>query len=441
MSEEHNPWKKRFERERLARKNSERLLEEKSFELWQANQELEKQVQQRTESLKQALLETQKANRAKSDFLANMSNEIRTPLNGIIGFSKYLNDSNHLNNQDKKYASIIETSANSLLCIINDILDFSKIESGNFQISIDEGNIKKIAKETIELFSTKAREKEIILDLKIDDEIPDNINSDLLRLKQVISNLISNAIKFTNENGNVKVKLSLQNKDDSYCKIKVVVEDNGIGIPKDKLDSILNPFIQLENISNKQHTGTGLGLSICSNILKLMHSELQVESKENIGTSFSFELECSYNKNSEIEKVEKTSFVKESKKEFSEKILLAEDNLINQELMKAVLQSLKVQFEIVSNGKECLEEYCKNHKYYKLILMDINMPIMDGLDALKQIRAFEKKERIESINIIALTANAIKGDEEKYLNQGMNGYLSKPINTEKLKTILDKFLK
>ena len=441
MSEEHNPWKKRFERERLARKNSEQLLEEKSFELWQANQELEKQVQQRTESLKQALLQTQKANRAKSDFLANMSHEIRTPLNGIIGFSKYLNDSSNLNIENKKYASIIESSANSLLCIINDILDFSKIESGNFQISIGEGDIKQTAQETIELFSTKAEEKNIKLNLKIDEEIPDSIDSDLLRLKQVISNLISNAIKFTNENGKVNVKLSLQNKDNSKCKIKVAVEDNGIGIPKDKLDSILNPFIQLENISNKQYTGTGLGLSICSNILKLMHSQLKIESKENFGTTFSFEFQCSYNKNTKIEKVEESPTKKDDKKEFLQKILLAEDNLINQELMKAVLQSLKVQFEIVSNGKECLEEYSKNHKLYKLILMDINMPIMDGLDALKQIRVFEKEENLKEVKIVALTANAIKGDEEKYLNQGMNGYLSKPINTEKLKAILNKFLK
>ncbi|RXJ75759.1 hypothetical protein CRV03_12355 [Arcobacter sp. F155] len=436
MIEEQNPWKKRFERERNARKESEALLEEKSIELWQINQDLEKEVEKRTKDLESALIEANKAHKAKSDFLANMSHEIRTPLNAIIGFAQYLSKSEKLDTKDSKYASIIETSAVSLLSIINDILDFSKIENGNFEIFKNKCETYKLCKNVVELFSQKMGEKYIDFNFNFDENIPKSIVTDEVRLKQVISNLLSNAIKFTQEEGSITFNVKLIEKNDNLALLLFEIIDNGLGIPKEKIEAILTPFIQLENVTNKQHVGTGLGLSICNNILKLLDSKIEIESEENKGSKFSFYLEC--NISSELEE-ELDEYVEEEN--YNINVLLAEDNSANQELMKLVFEELKLNLTIATNGFDVIEKYIHNPNLYDIILMDINMPEINGIEAYKEIRAFEKKKSLNSTPIVALTANAIKGDKERFIDLGMNDYLSKPIKLPELKTLLSKYSK
>lgn len=294
IEEEKNPWKKRFEREREARKESERLLEEKSFELWKINQELEEQVRDRTLSLEKALEEARNANKTKSDFLTNMSHEIKTPLNSIIGFSKYLYESNSLNEKDSKYASIIESSANSLLSIINDILDYSKIQNKNFEIIENKTDINKLYIYIINSFTEKMKSKQINFSHTIDKDIPKYIFIDEIRLQQVLTNLLSNAVKFSKENSKIQFDIKVIKKDLKEIDLLFSIKDTGIGIPKDKFKSILKPFVQLEQIANKQNSGTGLGLSICTQILKLFKSKLNINSEINKGSTFSFELSCLY---------------------------------------------------------------------------------------------------------------------------------------------------
>lgn len=383
------------------------------------------------------LEKAQRADEAKTTFLANMSHEIRTPLNAIIGFSNLLKTSKEINTQNQKQATIIYDSANSLLTIINDILDVSKIENGNFDVSYGKTDLYFLNKQVVELFSKNAYEKHIKLIYNIDNKIPSCLMTDEIRLKQVLSNLISNAIKFTPEKGIIKITISLQKIEDEKAYIKFEIEDTGIGIKKEKLKSIFDPFIQIDNKSNKQFKGTGLGLSISSHIINSLGSEILVNSTINEGSTFYFDLifDICEEKKEKIEKVQKP---KSSYNISNSKILLAEDNLANQELVKYVLNDLGVNFEIKDNGLELVEEYKKNK--YDLILTDINMPIMDGLEAFKQIRSYEKINNLENIPIVAVTANAIKGDEEKFLSLGMDGYLSKPINSNKLKDLLNNFL-
>ncbi|WP_368028674.1 ATP-binding protein [Arcobacter sp. s6] len=412
-------------------------VDEKTKELLQINETLEKEVENRTESLKEALLKAQNSDKVKSTFLANMSHEIRTPLNSIIGFSELLTNNSNIDESSKKYSSIIEDSAKSLLAIINDILDISKIESGNFDINIRQTNIHEISRNVYELFSTKANEKNIDINFNVNKDIPNCVLSDGIRIRQVLSNLLNNAIKFTKENGKIDFKISFIQEKDNFIKLRFLVKDNGIGIPSNKLLNIFEPFIQVDNESNRQYEGTGLGLSISSHIIKLLGSKIEVSSQIDFGSSFWFDLElekCADNANNIEEKKEEIIF----NNSYSGKILVAEDNTLNQELIKYILENLNLDYKIVSNGQEAINEY--KNDIYNLILMDINMPIVDGVNAFNQIREYEKNNSLVNIPIVALTANVIKGDKEKFLDLGMNAYLTKPINMNKLKEIFTIYL-
>ena len=411
-------------------------VDEKTKELLQINENLEKEVENRTESLKEALLKAQNSDKVKSTFLANMSHEIRTPLNSIIGFSELLTNNSDIDESAKKYSSIIEESAKSLLTIINDILDISKIESGNFDINIKQMNIHEVCRNVFELFSNKADDKKITFTFNINKDIPTCLLSDGIRIRQVLSNLISNAIKFTNENGEIDFKVSFIQEKNNLIKLRFLVKDSGIGIPSTKLANIFEPFIQVDNESNRKYEGTGLGLSISSHIIKLLGSKIEILSEIDAGSSFWFDLElktCNASMNL-IQEEEQIVF----NDKYSGEILVAEDNTLNQELIKYILESLGLNYKIVANGKDAINEY-KNGAY-NLILMDINMPIVDGIESFNQIREYEKSNNLVNIPIIALTANVIKGDKEKFLNLGMNGYLTKPIDMNELKNIFAVYL-
>ena len=391
-------------------------------------------------------LEAQRANNVKSTFLANISHEIRTPLNAIMGFSQVLNSSNTLSLENKKQVEIINTSANNLLEIINDILDISKIENGNFDIANEDTNIHFIAQQTVELFSQKAKQKNIRFIFDIDSAIPHCIQTDGIRLRQVLSNLLGNSIKFTHKEGEVKLNIHILENNNSKIQIRFEVIDNGIGIDINSQKKVFEPFVQADSNTNRKYEGTGLGLSICSYIVKSLNGNINLDSQPNKGSKFWFDLEfdtCDesyFKKENHFKKLNSSvdDFNDSSIKDINGNILIAEDNLTNQELIGYIMNELNIDYTIVSNGEEAVNKFMSEK--FDLILMDINMPVMDGIDAFKNIRKYEQFKNLTAIPIIALTANAIKGDKEKFIALGMNDYLSKPIQTQKLEEILIQYL-
>ena len=361
------------------------------------------------------------AQEVKSRFLANMSHEIRTPLNAILGFIQLLQKKD-VDEESKKYINIIADSSQTLLSVLNDILDLSKIEAGKLNIEKIEFDPTKEFKNIIELFRVKADEKNIKL---LDSfNTPYYIKSDPVRIKQVLLNLLSNAIKFTSENKKIYVNIEI--KENKLC---ISVKDEGIGIPKDKIDKIFEAFTQADDSTTRKFGGTGLGLSISSQIIKLLGGELKVKSQENKGSEFYFEIP--------IEIVAKNKQTKNiiQNKELSGKILIVEDNPANQMFLKVILDKLNLKHKTAHNGKEAVE-MCQKEDF-DLILMDENMPIMNGIEATKKIRELEKNKHT---SIIAVTANALTGDKERFLKAGFDDYIPKPVDIKLLKEVMGKYL-
>ena len=376
----------------------------------------------------------QNANKIKSEFLANMSHEIRTPLNAINGFIDIIAEEFN----DKKllsYITIIEKNSDSLLNIINDILDFNKIESGKLDIVEDYFELHTEVKYIIDLFGAKASKKNITLTLGITDNVPIIYKTDSLRLKQILSNLLSNAIKFTNNTGDIKVTIDAK-KDEKT--IFFSVKDSGIGISEDYQKNIFDPFSQEDSTTTKKYGGTGLGLTICYKLVNMLGGELKVKSQKEEGSEFYFELPAPYINDKNIQaKIIK----KEAIKIFNldNNILLVEDNESNQIFMSILLKKMGLNFDIANDGVEAIKLFKLNT--YDCILMDENMPNMGGIETTQNILKIEKEQNLKHTYIIALTANALKGDREKFLEAGMDEYLTKPVNKIKLSTIIGKFLK
>ncbi len=414
-------------------------IDEKTKELIDINHNLELVIEQRTKDLQESLLKAENAHKVKSTFLANMSHEIRTPLNAIIGFSELLSHNHFLDEESRKQSKIIEQSAKSLLSIINDILDISKIESGNFDVVIMPTHLLEICNNVHELFEHKAEDKQIALHYMFDSNIPQCLLTDGVRIRQVLANLISNAIKFTPEKGKIDFAVRLIQKDEKNATIRFSIKDNGIGIEKEAIEKVFEPFVQIDNKTNRKYEGTGLGLSISAHIIESLNSKIRIESELHQGSTFEFDLQvdiCMQNTDTLPAKQEKKD---KCEIRFSGKVLIAEDNFLNQELMKYLLENLGLTYEIASNGEEAVNWYKKTS--FDVILMDINMPILDGVEAFKQIRAYEKEQNLSPTPVCVLTANAIKGDKEKFLTLGMDYYLSKPLHIDSLKLMLNLLLK
>ncbi len=367
----------------------------------------------------------EESTRIKEEFLANMSHEIRTPLNGIKGFTDLLVKNEHYPEQ-KKYLEAIQFSTKNLLIIINDILDFSKIEAGKMELEQTEFYFRDLIESIFNSFVFQVKEKGLEISKKIEEKIPETLVGDPVRINQVITNLMSNALKFT-ENGSIELTVEEISRKGDKINLLFKVKDSGIGIPKDKLDYIFTSFSQASSSTTRKYGGTGLGLAIVKNIVNLFKGQIRVESTEGVGSVFIFDLHLEIAKDQNILKeIEKP----DQKIDISGiKILVAEDYPMNQLLINETLSSWEVEAEIVENGKLAFEKVQENE--YDLVLMDVNMPEMGGLEASRLIRD-QLDEPKKSIPIIAMTAGALKGDKEKCIDAGMNDYVSKPFDQDEL---------
>jgi signal transduction histidine kinase/CheY-like chemotaxis protein len=398
-----------------------------------------RQISKSNKKLVELAIESQEANKAKTVFLANMSHEIRTPMNSIIGFSELLNE-NKLDDKSKEYSQIIYNNAKSLLEIINDILDLSKIESNKLELSTDEYDIRLLQEQVVSMFMLAAKEKTINLSYSIDDDVPEILAFDFTRLRQVLVNLLSNAIKFTQIKGSVSFDIKLIKKQQQSVILDFSIRDNGIGIDEQTKEILFQPFTQADSSITRKYGGTGLGLAISYKILEAMGSSLLLDSILNKGSRFHFELNLPI---AISDANEKNNVIIDQKIDLNTKngfnVLVAEDNPTNSMLMKIMLETLGYECVCAQNGLEAFDLF-KVHENISLILMDINMPIMDGITSTIEIRKFINENDLIYVPIIALTANAMKGESERIKGLGFDDYITKPIEINKLKLVLESYL-
>jgi len=371
------------------------------------------------------------AAQTKENFLANMSHEIRTPLSGILGFTNLL-QKRPLDETSAEFVSSIQRSGENLMAIINDILDLSKIEAGMMRITPGIFSINGLVNSVETFFVERAKEKGLTLSSKIDSSIPDTLNGDATRLTQILVNLIGNAIKFTHQ-GSINIEIYNKQQSENEVIIGFKISDTGIGIDKDKLSEVFERFNQGEDSTTRNYGGTGLGLSIVRSLIQLQNGNIEVSSEQGKGTTFHFYIPYGIAKEqiTTIPSVNTQYFKDKSNAPL--KVLVVDDNAINQSLMKHLLSQWNINFEIVSNGLEAVE-YLRNNAS-DLVLMDIQMPQMDGYVATQKIR----EELNLNIPIIAMTAHALAGEREKCLSRGMNEYISKPIKEEELFKLISNF--
>lgn len=426
--------KARLVREKAARKEAERVLEEKSREIFEKNQalqqlsdQLEQKVIERTAQLEKARDEALSANRLKSAFLANMSHEIRTPLTAIIGFSENIQSGILTEEEaDIGIGNIIRNSRH-LLTVLNEVLDISKIESGQLTIEHNRFSLNRLMDEVDSIFRGICKDKGIYFDLDLPEDLPKDIISDETRLRQILMNLLGNAVKFT-ASGRISISARFQPDNKS---LQFVVRDTGIGMNETQIASLFKPFVQADTSITRKYGGTGLGLSISKNLAELLGGDITVSSSEGMGSEFTVSILCSdwfheAENNLDLDDIKNW-------KPLNGKVLVVEDNEMNQLLIGQNLKAAGINFEFESNGEDGYQAALAGD--YDLILMDIQMPVMDGKEAIGILRAVGF-----NAPIIALTANVMPEDVAEYKQLGFNAHLAKPIERERFYGCLAKFL-
>ncbi len=387
--------------------------------------------------LENALVQANKANKAKSVFLSNMSHDIRTPMNAIIGFTSLA--LSHIDNieQVEEYLRKVMTSGNHLLNLINDVLDMSRIESGKMKLEENPCRLSDILQGLYNIIQADAKAKKLELNIESADVENEDVICDELRLNQVLLNLLSNAVKYTGEGGSVRLKLTEKTgAPEGYANYEFCITDNGIGMSEDFVQHIFEPFEREKNTTFSGIQGTGLGMAITKNIVDMMNGSIEIKSKKDSGTevlvSFVFKLNSQTKEQRDVK--DKSLNLQKGR------ILLAEDNELNQEIAASILSDAGFSVEIAGNGQIAVDMLKQSQEgYYQLILMDVQMPIMNGYEATKEIRKLSDK-KLSSIPIFAMTANAFEEDKQEALRCGMNGHIAKPIDVEKLFEVLDKIL-
>jgi signal transduction histidine kinase/AmiR/NasT family two-component response regulator len=408
--------------------------------------------------LEAALEEAQAASKAKSNFLSNMSHEMRTPMNAIIGMTQIGKFAGNMEKKDYAFEKI-EGASNHLLGVINDVLDMSKIEAGKFELSVTEFDFEKMLQKTINMTGFCIEEKKLQFGLFIAPDIPKILSGDEQRIIQVITNLLTNAVKFTPEQGSLWLNAYLVDDIDGACNIKIEVKDTGIGISPEHHERVFSSFEQAETSTSRKFGGTGLGLAICKKIVELMGGKIWVESSLGEGSVFSFTVLLErgteeFNGDDKQHISSDSILEKDIINNFNDcRLLLAEDMEINREIVLSLLEPVKIEIECALNGAEAVKMFTSAPDRYDMIFMDMQMPQMDGLEAARIIREFEKKMKAGStsssegeahprgqIPIIAMTANVFKEDVDKCLEAGMNAHIGKPLDFGEVMEILRCYL-